>query len=290
MGDLLLRRILAKLRGSTYGLLNGGKRPGLGIAKILSICFSISMLLSSSAWSQDYSNSNPAPENPISDGGKWVNAHIATGSNCYSDVKVDVNHHIIGNQVSGVDGSNKRVSDGQPAQPCDYNDSLAMLSGSWAPDQCAQSTVYIAPTITSTYAEVELFLRAAVSGNTFRGYELQFSVLSSKPYWHVAPRLGKDFLGFGNSIASTKLGRALRDGDVVKGCVIGTTFTISVNGTVIGTGSDSTYASGAPGAGFYHDVVGNTHDGQWGFKNFMGTTNTSNTSPSAPSNLTASPK
>lgn len=252
--------------------------------RILLIVFTVSLVLSSSAWAQQYNYPDPLPENPISHNGKWMNAHVATGSNCYSDVKVDANHHIIGNQVSGVDGNNKRLSDGQPAQPCDYNDSLAMLSGSWAADQCAQATVYIAPGVSSTYAEVELFLRATVAGNTFKGYELQFSVLSNKPYWHVAPRLGNDFLGFGNSIASTALGRTLRDGDVLKGCVAGNKFTISVNGTVIGTGNDSTYATGAPGVGFYHDNAGNSHDGQWGFKNFTATTDNSS-GPSAPANL-----
>jgi hypothetical protein len=105
-----------------------------------------------------YSTDFPATENPLSQGGRWVNGKAvgldwnnlesATGK-VYATVR------------SGLSGSR-------------YDDSIAHLSksfGTYSPNQFAEATVYAVNGYTANH-EVELLLRFSISEHNAHGYEV----------------------------------------------------------------------------------------------------------------------
>src|ERR1700675_1494441 len=103
-----------------------------------------------------YSTSFPLTENPVSLGGNWING----GS-------------------TGLDWGNSRTTPGlafgtvvSGAPP--YNDSTAVLAGTWASNQMAQATVYTVNQTHAIYEEVELRLRSTITAHSITGYEFDY--------------------------------------------------------------------------------------------------------------------
>ena len=81
----------------------------------------------------------------------------------------------------------------------------------------------------------------------------------------------KSFDGTGHwaifTYVKTAPGPGLRDGDVVKATIVGSTITAYINGTPVVQGTDSTYGSGSPGIGFYLQGAKDVN-GDYGFTTF----------------------
>ena len=205
------------------------------------------------AWSQGtYSTNFSLTENPISEGGRWINGG-----------------------TTGLKWANVRTTPGlafgTQSGSAGYDDSTAVLSGSWGPTQTVQATVAVtsASSNSSVFEEVELRLRTTVTANSITGYEVNCSISTGSNYVQVVRWNGP--LG-----SFTQLdGRAYHcaNGDVLKATISGSTITVYLNGTALYSVTDSTYSSGSPGMGFFLQGTSGV-DANYGFSSFSATDGT----------------
>jgi hypothetical protein len=111
------------------------------------------LVLSVVAVAQTYTTNFPLTENPISEGGKWINAGVV-----------------------GLDWNNVRTTPGfafgTDPGTVTYADSWALLTGTWGPDQTVQATINEQNPNTSCHQETELVLRGNLSAHSATGYEI----------------------------------------------------------------------------------------------------------------------
>jgi hypothetical protein len=223
------------------------------------------------AWPQGtYTTNFPATETAISEGGRWINGKV-TGLN-WSNVQTTAGF-AFGTQ-SGSGGT---------------DDSTAILSGNWGPDQTAQATVHFTnvqpPPI---YEEVELRLRTSISANSLTGYEINFQASTASNAYIQIVRWNGPLNNF--TYVNDRNGPGLHDGDVVKATISGSTITVYVNGAQVLQGTDSTYTSGSPGMGFFLSGTTASANSNFGFSSFTatdGSTQSPNyTISAAPASLT----
>jgi hypothetical protein len=229
---------------------------------LLSFC----LISSSLGLAQSYSTSFPLTENPISEGGKWINGRT---------VGLDWNNVYTSGGFAGGVGPSSAT----------YADPTAILAGSWGPTQTVQATVHVSKS-GPYYQEVELHLRSSRSAHSATGYELDYGVDGSRAFyigivrWNGA--LGK-FTGSSNhgpgavcsyprvGAGCTQVnGIAVKNGDVIKGTAVGSTISAYLNDTLIVQVVDSKYSGGAPGIGF--DFGCNSTYGNFGFSQFSAVT------------------
>lgn len=201
-----------------------------------------------------YTTNFPLTENPISEGGNWTNG-----------------------KTDGVDWSDVRTSKGlafgtqvPPTGP-PYNDSVALLKGTWGPDQMATATVHtVNQQGGGTYEEVELWLRGSISPHFTTGYEINLRCLTG-PETYVQFGYWDGPLNKFGGLGSTT-GPGLHDGDVISASIVGDTITIWINGIQVLQGKDplNRYTTGNPGMGFYYQGS-NGSDSDYGFANFTAT-------------------
>jgi hypothetical protein len=179
--------------------------------------------------SSSYSTNFNLTENPISEGGKWVNG-----------------------KAVGLDWNNAQSVPGA-AYGADYatgyNDPIAVLNTSFTPNQFAQGTVRrVAGYSPGVSHEVELLLRFQVTAGNARGYE----VLYSHDGWLVIVRWNGPL---GNYAEVASSGRPVSgnaaDGDVIRAEITGGVIKVYKNGSLVLTGSDTTWTNGQPGMGFW---------------------------------------
>lgn len=203
-----------------------------------------------------YTTNFSLAENPISERGKWTNG-----------------------QTDGLDWTNVRTTPGfafgtelggHRHPPQQYDDSTAILTGTWGPDQTAQGTVHTVKPNDTINEEVELRLRSALSPHKATGYEILFrAAKSAKSYCEIVRWNGPlgDF---------TYLSRArgpqcgVATGDVVKATIRGNVITAYINGAQVVQATDNTFMSGNPGIGFYLERATGVN-GDYGFTNFTAT-------------------
>ena len=224
------------------------------------------LLFPGSAWAASYSTTFALTENPISEAGHWVNG-----------------------QAVGLDWKNVQTINGQAygtQSNGGYDDSTAVLAGTWAADQAAQATVYVGSINDGWWPEVELRLRTTITPHSIKGYEINFSCRRSSPYVQIVRWNGP--LNNFTYVAATNLPAFLRTGDTVKATITGSTIVVYLNGAQILLGTDTAYTSGTPGVGFFHtsDASANT---TFGFSAFAATDSGTASPPSAPTNVQIAP-
>ena len=212
--------------------------------------------------SRTYTTKFPRTENPISESSNWINGK-AVGLD-WADVQV-----------------NPGLAFGDESGTAGYDDSTALLTGSWGPDQTAEATVHVTnQQVPPIYEEVELRLRSSISAHKLTGYEINFQASSvSNAYVQIVRWNGP--LGSFTYVADRN-GPGLHNGDVVKATIQGSAITVYLNGTQILEGTDSTYTTGTPGMGFYlQGATGLNAD--YGFTKF--TASDGSDAPLAPTNV-----
>ena len=208
------------------------------------------------AIAETYTTNFPLTENPISEGGNWING--LTNGIDWSDVQT-IPGKAFGTQT-GI-GPN-------------YADSTALLTGSWGPTQTVQAVVYILAADSTTFEEVELRLRSSLSPHSCTGYEVNFSVKPNNPYCQIVRWNGP--LGDFTLLDARNVG--VVNGDVVQATIVGSTITCYINGAVIFGVTDSTYSSGNPGMGFYlQDGLGPPFN--YGFSSYTASDGTQTPTP-----------
>ena len=203
----------------------------------------------SSETHRTYSTEFPAAESPISEHGNWE---------CGGSVGLDwtdvatIPGHIFGLE-SGAKG---------------YDDATALLTGSWGPNQLVQATVYTASQNDNMWEEVELRLRSNLSAHRATGYEVLFRCSKTKKAYSDIVRWEGPLGKF--TYLSHKEGAeyGVADGDVVKATMSGSVITVYKNGVQIAQATDSTFAAGRPGIGFFLQE-GSGVNRDYGFTRFM---------------------
>jgi hypothetical protein len=179
---------------------------------------------------QTYTTNFPGTENPISEGGVWSNV--------------------------GLDWTNVRTTPGLAfgtnGAADAYDDSYAHLAG-FPANQSAQATIYLDPSIIGSGEthEVELFLRMSDSAHVAWGYEcnMDFGGSLSIIRWNGALGDWTVLANFGSFAQPVT-------GDIFKATIVGNAITLYHNGVARGTATDSAYASGNPGMGFFKRPAG----------------------------------
>ncbi|MGH2398043.1 MAG: hypothetical protein ACRDFW_13940, partial [bacterium] len=207
-----------------------------------------------------YTTNFPATENPISEGGRWINGE-SVGLD-WKDVRT------IPGLAFGADAS------GTP----NYNDPTAILKGTWGPNQTAQGTVHsVNQRSGNVFQEVEFRLRTTISAHWNAGYEVNFRCTHDGSQYVEIVRWNGPRGNF--TYVKTGSGPGIRDGDVVKATISGNVITAYINGVPVLQGTDGTFTSGNPGIGFYlNGAAGANAD--YGFTTFTASDGGLTTAPS----------
>jgi chitodextrinase len=221
----------------------------------------------SAVTSGNYSTSFPNTEDPISEGGNWLNGK--TNGLDWTDVRT----------TPTLAFGTQSGSSGQ------YDDSTAVLTGNWGPDQTVQAAVHSANQNNTIWEEVEIRLRTTITAHSITGYEINFRCTSDGSQYTEIVRWNGVLNSFTQISQAT--GPGIHDGDVVKAVITGSTITAYINGVQVNQATDSTYTSGSPGMGFW--LFGTANNADYGFTSFAASdgSTTDTTPPSTPVNLTA---
>ena len=210
--------------------------------------------LADNAMANTYTTHFPLTENPISEGGNWING-----------------------QTVGLDWNNVKTANGiamgASTGSLGYNDPTALLTGIWGPNQSITATVEVTnrpPAGANFYGEVELRLRSALSAHTCTGYEVNFSTKNSAAAYVQIVRWNGPLENF-TYLASVGGAQCIvNTGNAVTATITGNTIRAYINGIQVCQATDSTYASGNPGMGFYYSgSVGSITD--YGFTDYTAT-------------------
>lgn len=183
-----------------------------------------------------YTTNFPIAEDPISDGRKWRNGKT---------IGLDWSN------VETVPGLAYGTESGRGAGADVYDDSTALLSGSWLPDQTAAATVHSVNQSEDVFEEVELRLRSSLTAHRSTGYEVLFRCLNGAQAYASIVRWDGPLGSFTYLEQAKGPQYKLADGDLVSASIHGTVISAFINGKRVMQTSDATYSSGSPGMGFW---------------------------------------
>src|SRR6266403_2991251 len=163
----------------------------------------LSVFLASSSFANSYSTNFPLTENPTSENPMWING--GTVGIDWSNVQT-VKGHASGTQVN---------PDNYP-----YNDSTAIVSGSWGSDQSAQATVVAGNVWHNSVEEVELRLRTTITAHNITGYEFDFRVASPGGYAPIV-RWNGPLNNFTTIAQENSNYHGIKTGDVIMATAVG---------------------------------------------------------------------
>jgi hypothetical protein len=207
-------------------------------------------------WSQGtFSSHFSFTENPISEGGKWINGGVKGLD--WTDVRTTPGL-AFGTQ-SGTAAGNAR-----------YADSTAVLAGTWGPNQTVEATIAVtdAASSTSVYEEVELRVRTTITARLITGYEINCSVSTNPKNFYLQIVRWNGPLNRWTLLKGAEQHGV--NGDVLKATINGSTITAYLNGVPVLEATDKTYTSGSPGIGFYLQGASGLIV-NYGFSNFTAT-------------------
>ena len=225
--------------GSAYRVMVGNSAG--------SVTSSTATLTVNSTSLNSYTTNFPLTENPISESGNWING--GSVGLAWSNVRT----------TPGLAFGTESGSGG-------YDDSTAVLAGSWSADQMAQAVVHSTNQNSNVFEEVELRLRTTIAANRITGYEFNFRALASGDIYVQIVRWNGAFGSF--SLIDSLKGPGIHNGDVIKATAVGNILTSYVNGNQILQVTDSTYNSGSPGMGFFNQSGTASLDSNYGFSSF----------------------
>ena len=185
---------------------------------------------------QSYVTTFPAAENPLSEKGKWFDGK-AVGLDWSS--------------VAAVNGLAYGTEAGTGKGDKSYDDSTALLAGSWGADQTVEARVYSVNQTDAVFEEVELRLRSSLSAHISTGYEILFRCLRTPNAYASIVRWDGPLGRFTYLAQKHGLRYGLADGDLIKATIVGNVISGYINGVQVLTASDSNFSSGSPGIGFW---------------------------------------
>src|SRR5450631_42353 len=203
---------------------------------------------------RSYTTAFPLTENPISEGGSWING-----------------------QTNGIDWHDMSTTPGLAIghqSGSSYTDGTALLTGSWGPNQTGEAVVHAVNPKDSCYQEVELRLRSTLTAHSCTGYEISFKATKSSGAYLIIVRWNGPLGDFTYLVNTSGAQYGVTEGDVVKATIVGNVITAYLNGVQVGTATDATYTTGSPGMGMNLET-GDTScvgtNGDYGFNHFTAT-------------------
>lgn len=203
-----------------------------------------------------YATKFPLTENPISENGNWINGQT-TG----------LDWHDVSTTPGLAIGHQSKTS---------YTDGTALLTGAWGPNQTVEAVVHTVNQMDPCYQEVEMRLRSSLKAHSCDGYEISFKASKTNGAYLIIVRWNGPLGDFTYLKNETGAQFALADGDTVKATIVGNVITAYLNGKVMGTATDSMYATGNPGLGFNLETAAAGclgTNGDYGFTSFSASSN-----------------
>lgn len=208
---------------------------------------------------RSYHTDFPLTENPVSEGGNWINGGTV-----------------------GLDWTNVSTAPGLAIghQCCaDYTDATALLTGPWGPDQQASATVYSVNQNDACYQEVELRLRSSLSAHVAAGYEISFKASQTDVAYLIIVRWNGPVGDFTYLAKLHGVQYGVATGDTVSARIAGNMITASKNGVPMATVDITSlggrvWSHGAPGVGFNLSngpAACSGTNGHYGFTTFTAT-------------------
>jgi len=204
---------------------------------------------------RSYATAFPLTENPISEGGNWING-----------------------QTDGLDWHDMSTTPGLAIghqSGASYTDGTALLTGTWGPTQTVEAVVQAVNPKDSCYQEVELRLRSALTPHSCTGYEISFKATKTSSAYLIIVRWNGPVGDFTYLVNTSGAQYGVTEGDVVKATIVGDVITAYLNGVEVGTATDATYATGSPGMGMNLETGDASclgTNGDYGFTHFMAAT------------------
>jgi hypothetical protein len=196
----------------------------------------------------------PLTENPISEGGNWING-----------------------QTDGLDWHDMSTTPGLAIghqSGSSYTDGTALLTGTWGPTQSAEAVVHAVHPQDDCYQEVELRLRSALTAHSCTGYEISFKATKTSGAYLIIVRWNGAVGDFTELVNVSGAQYGVTEGDVVKATIAGNVITAYLNGVEMGSATDDTYAAGSPGMGMNLETSDATcvgTNGNYGFTRYTAT-------------------
>ncbi|MFI5041868.1 MAG: hypothetical protein ACHQNA_08465 [Acidimicrobiales bacterium] len=191
-------------------------------------------------------------EDPISEGGMWVNgkaegidwADVVTEQGRAHGGTVKVGARERRAEQGNLDGGEAAAPEG------DYDDPTAVLTGSWGPNQYVKATVFSRNQTADLFQEVEIRLRSSIGPHWCSGYEVFWRCLKTDEGYAEIVRWNGPIMGFTSLARAQGPQFAVQDGDVVEATIVGNQITSSINGVEVLSATDDAFANGSPGIGF----------------------------------------
>lgn len=195
--------------------------------------------------------------NPLSDGGIWRNG--AVHATDWKDVRVS------GGLLFGTN-HNPNPS-GAP-----YDDSTGLVQGSWNADQEVIGTVFTQNQVTTSgfNQEVEIRLRSKLVTGVNSGYECLWRCTTGGSQYAQIVRWNGALNDF-TLLTSAASPPGLQTGNQVRATIVGTTIRMYQRAdagsawTELANTTDSTWATGLPGVGFWNRQTGAAANSDFGF-------------------------
>lgn len=191
-------------------------------------------------------------EDPISEGGMWVNgktdgidwADVVTEQGRAHGGRVKVGARERRAEQGNLEGDEAAAPEG------DYDDPTAVLTGSWGANQYVRATVFSRNQTADLFQEVEIRLRSSIGPHWCSGYEVFWRCLKTDEGYAEIVRWNGPIMGF-TSLARAQGGQfGVQDGDVVEATIVGNQITSYINGVEVLSATDDAFANGSPGIGF----------------------------------------
>jgi hypothetical protein len=200
-------------------------------------------------------------EEPMSEGGMWLNGKTDGIDWCDVFTRNGVAYGELTRMAVAerrAEQGNLEASDDVAAPVGDYDDPTANLSGSWGRNQFVKATVYSKNPTDQYFQEVEIRLRSTIEPHSITGYEVFWRCLKSEGGYAEIVRWDGKIGSWKSLTRKTGPEFGVKDGDVVEACIVGNVIKGYINGVEMTSVTDDTYAEGAPGMGFNFGV-GNTN-------------------------------
>lgn len=211
---------------------------------------------------RSYSTRFRLDEDPISEGGIWINGRkdgidltdvIAKNGVAYGGVsRMNI-------AESRVEQGNLEVSASDGVIPKgDYDDPTAVLAGIWGKNQHGKAKVFSRNQTEKYFQEVEIRLRSTITPHRCTGYEVFWRCLKTENAYAEIVRWNGEIGDFTSLRRLTGSQYGVKDGDVVEATIFGNVLKGFINGVEVISATDDTFDTGSPGIGFNFGV-GNTN-------------------------------
>jgi hypothetical protein len=197
-------------------------------------------------------------EDPISEGGIWING----GRDGIDWSDVVTKNGVAYGAVTRMGVAERRVEQGNlPASTLsgslpegDYDDPTAVLAGVWGRNQRAKATVFSRNQTEKYFQEVEIRLRSEITPHRCTGYEVFWRCLKTEAGYAEIVRWNGPIGDFTSLQKLSGPQYGVENGDLVEAAVIGTSIKGFINGVEVISATDDVFDAGNPGIGFNFGV------------------------------------